>query len=116
MLEFYDYHYEKHNQIICEKPIHYDAIILDLNMPIMNGHEACKQILQIYKDYNERQIGLKGSEDQSEDGHSNADETYVNRRPIIVASSAHVTEEIQQQCLNEGFDMITGVPMEKDFL
>lgn len=33
-------------------PKHFDVIILDLNMPILNGYEACKQIIEIYKDYN----------------------------------------------------------------
>ena len=28
-----------------QQPTHFDAIILDLNMPIMNGYEACKQIV-----------------------------------------------------------------------
>lgn len=28
-----------------EAPKHFDAIILDLNMPIMDGFEACKQII-----------------------------------------------------------------------
>ena len=37
-------------------PRHFDAIIMDLNMPIMDGHEACKQILALYKQYNEHQI------------------------------------------------------------
>ena len=42
-------------------PEHFDAIIMDLNMPIMDGWEACKRILQIYKDFNECQICLKPS-------------------------------------------------------
>ena len=40
-------------------PRHFDAIILDLNMPIMDGYEACNQILQLYKQYNERQMSKK---------------------------------------------------------
>lgn len=27
---------------IMEKPKHFDVIILDLDMPILNGYEACK--------------------------------------------------------------------------
>jgi len=30
----------------------YDLIILDLNMPIMNGYEACQRICEIYKAFN----------------------------------------------------------------
>lgn len=35
-------------------PKHFDAIILDLNMPIMDGFDAAKQILKIYECYNEK--------------------------------------------------------------
>ena len=35
----------------------YDFIILDLNMPIMNGFEACERICEVYKYF-------KGFDDQ----------------------------------------------------
>lgn len=35
-------------------PRHFDMIIMDLNMPIMDGYEACKQIIQIYKEFNNK--------------------------------------------------------------
>lgn len=28
----------------------FDLVILDLNMPITNGHEACQQIISLYSD------------------------------------------------------------------
>jgi len=36
------------------RPRHFDAIILDLNMPIMDGSEACKFILDYYSRYNKK--------------------------------------------------------------
>ena len=30
----------------------YDMIILDLNMPVMNGYEACEHICEVYKYFN----------------------------------------------------------------
>ena len=30
----------------------YELIILDLNMPIMNGYLACERICQLYKSFN----------------------------------------------------------------
>ena len=43
------YKNEDRNTVSC--PIHFDAIILDLNMPIMDGTEACTFILDYYKRY-----------------------------------------------------------------
>ena len=45
MKEFYNYNKMiKDGKVLAsvEKPVHFDAIILDLNMPIMRGDEACK--------------------------------------------------------------------------
>ena len=32
--------------------INYDLIILDLNMPIMNGYVACQRINELYNNFN----------------------------------------------------------------
>ena len=32
--------------------MNYDFIILDLNMPIMNGFEACEHINEVYNQFN----------------------------------------------------------------
>ena len=39
-----------------EEPVHFSAIIMDLNMPIMDGFEACQKILEIYEQYNYEQL------------------------------------------------------------
>ena len=41
MLEFHNFNDLSMDSNI-EPPMHFDAIILDLNMPIMDGYEACK--------------------------------------------------------------------------
>lgn len=122
MLQFYKYNSSKSKKPM-EQPVHYDAIILDLNMPIMNGTEACKQILQIYKDFNDTQLALKekcqnpdGTVIHDSDVICNDNQTYVNRRPLMIANSAHITEEIHQNCLAQGFDMITNIPIEQEFI
>ena len=37
--------------------------------------------------------------------------TYVEIKPIMIASSAHITEEIQINCLKIGFDKVSGIPI-----
>lgn len=57
MKAFYKYHKKLENDDQIEEsinviPRHFDMIILDLTMPIMDGYEACKQIIQLYKEFN----------------------------------------------------------------
>lgn len=89
-------------------------------MPIMDGYEACKQIHQVYKDYNLSHIGLKGQacidlRMMKMNSESKENQTYTERKPLMIASSAQINEEITQLCLNLGFDMITSVPITSDF-
>lgn len=44
MVEFHKYYCGQTKSI----PKHFDAIVLDLNMPIMGGLDACKLIKKIY--------------------------------------------------------------------
>lgn len=41
-------HYSKKRMPGVNRPKHFDAIILDINMPIMDGTEACIFILDYY--------------------------------------------------------------------
>lgn len=41
MHDFYDFEND-HNNEIKDPPMHFDVVILDLNMPILDGYEACK--------------------------------------------------------------------------
>ena len=58
MKQFYKFNNPAENDIgqIQEEPIHFSAIIMDLNMPIMDGFEACQKILEIYEQYNDEQL------------------------------------------------------------
>lgn len=36
---------------------------------------------------------------------------YVERRPIMIASSAFISDKIRQECIDIGFDYITDIPI-----
>ena len=58
-----------------------DFILLDLDMPILDGFEACQQLIKYYDE-------------------------KMEPRPMIVAYSGFVDEHIKLQALNTGFDDI----------
>lgn len=41
---------------------------------------------------------------------------FVERKPLLIASSAMLTEEIIQECLSVGFNKVTNVPITRDFI
>ena len=57
----------------------FDIIILDLNMPISDGYEACKKITQMY---NEQSILKKSISHQK-----NRDQLVKDLKPLIYACS-----------------------------
>ncbi len=96
-----------------QKP--YDVIILDLDMPIMSGFEACQKI---------RAFEEGGGQDITDLLHidknfSNDDSQNVSLflgpnndqlskfQPLIIALSALITEEIFVKCLDSGFDDVS---------
>lgn len=91
----------------------YDVIILDLDMPIMNGFEACKKlkamqgesvlgeggnILQQLVTINSK---LDLNHHRSEE--LNADEEQP-KKPLIIALSALITDSIVEKIVQAGFD------------
>ena len=64
MNEFFKF--QKSSKKRCLKmPQHFDAIILDLDMPIMDGYNAAKKILKIYECYNEKTNRLINKEENN---------------------------------------------------
>ena len=41
---------------------------------------------------------------------------YVERRPIMIASSAFISDKIQENCISTGFDYITDIPFQQEFV
>jgi CheY-like chemotaxis protein len=71
----------------------YDLVILDLDMPILDGFEACKKIKQFF-------------ESQSDRGDYFED--YI---PVIMAVSGYISEEIEMKITETGFNGFFQAPL-----
>jgi CheY-like chemotaxis protein len=68
------------------KKDHYDVLLMDLQMPVMDGYEATSQL---------RKDGYRGK---------------------IVALTAHALSEERERCLKSGFDDHISKPVNRDLL
>ena len=41
---------------------------------------------------------------------------YIQRKPVIIASSAQVSNDVKDKCYGIGFDYVTGIPIEYEFI
>lgn len=80
----------------CDK--RYKLVLMDLNMPIMDGYEATVQIIQLFKRY------------LQEDSYSNGDRLYV------VAITAFVNDENIKKCYKVGMVEVLHKPVNIELL
>lgn len=68
----------------------FDVVILDLNMPILDGYKACEKIRALYSGFN-----LMQSVNVSRDQALNTNEKLLKEiRPIIIACSSDNLESV----------------------
>ena len=86
----------------------FDVIILDLNMPITDGYEACKKINEIYDD-----INLLQQADESSTGRQVKD-----LKPLLFACSGDDVEssEIKMKLDAAGFDRALTNPLTSNYI
>ena len=104
--------------IQCNPNIKLDFILLDLNMPIMNGFEACRQIIDFYQNSNmfklEKSKMQRGSRSSSEKSVSKAVNEILDdmfHLPLMIAYSGHVDDEVRQKCKEAGFKVVIDSPL-----
>ena len=77
------------------KDLKVDFILLDLEMPIMNGYETCQKICQLYdKDKKFFEISQKVEIWKP-----------IDERPLLVACTGFLNDEIERETLKAGFDV-----------
>ena len=69
----------------------YDLVIMDLEMPVMDGYEACAEMRKI-------------------------EEKDKRKRTEIIALTAHAFVEIANKCIESGFDEHLSKPIKKKTL
>ena len=75
-------------------------------MPIMNGYEACEQIVKMYENQNNI-FRLKKEENGNIDGL--LDEIFT--QPLMIAISGFVDDEIRLKAKNCGFQVVIESPI-----
>ena len=70
----------------------YDLIIMDLQMPILDGYEACKKITRLYENN-----GLCSQNSEVKNSHDGLNSDYSMEaemkwlKPVIIACTSHIT-------------------------
>ena len=70
----------------------FDLIVLDLNMPICDGYEACKSIIKTFED---RIFISNANLDKKSD--------YVCNLPLIIGATGYLDDNIKAACEEVGF-------------
>lgn len=100
----------------------FDLIVLDLNMPISNGYEACKNIVNLYAD-NKQLFKLMKEESMSnviEQNQKSYDSLHLqdtDLKPIIVACTSDIIDDnLLQKLFKIGFDNCYEVPVKDELI
>ncbi len=80
---------------------HYDLILMDIQMPVMDGFQATQTIRGIEKEYG--QI-------------SPDNQTQIKQRVPIIAMTAHATKGDKEKCLQAGMDDYLAKPLRRKAL
>ena len=96
--------YEIVQDTIAKNETPFDLVVLDLQMPISDGYDACKNILGLF---NERKL-FKIKTNQS--SFSETVREY-KIKPIMVAASSFVNDEVMVNTNAAGFDRTLTVPL-----
>ena len=81
----------------------FDIVILDLNMPISDGFETCKNIVKFFKDKGIFKIDQSYVSNLSSSHGSSLPFKYF--KPVIVALSSLITKSIEKKTEEAGFNL-----------
>jgi CheY-like chemotaxis protein/HPt (histidine-containing phosphotransfer) domain-containing protein len=80
---------------------HYDLVLMDIQMPVMDGYQATRTIRQIESEY----------------GQTNTENQTKKRLHVpIIAMTAHATKGDKEKCLHAGMDDYLAKPLRRNTL
>ena len=87
----------------------FDLVILDLNMPISDGFETCKNIVKFFKDKGIFKIDQSFVSNLSSSNGKNL--PFKHFKPVIVALSSLITKSIEKKTEEAGFNLTLQGPL-----
>jgi len=91
---------------------HYDIILLDIRMPIMNGEKVCEYIINYYQNNNYSNHHNYNHHNNNYNHHNNKVYMFKNlRKPYIIAVTAYCQKEDRNKYLNMGFNDYISKPI-----
>ena len=102
----------------------FDLVVLDLNMPIADGYEACSNILKLFRQemlFEQSEIAPHNQIDSKQDNkppiNNKSKKQKINKAllskyiPHLVAVTAYIDEDIKHQVKKQGFKDLFLIPM-----
>ena len=98
--------------------IHYDLVFMDVQMPVMDGLEATREIRKREEEFKAQSSKLKAKDAASSDKLSALSFQHSARleRVPITAMTAHAVAEHRQQCIDAGMDDYVSKPVNPEEL